>query len=213
MIKEFYYEGVRDEMTSFLPKNYMKVLEIGCAKGGFRAHLKNDCEYWGIEPNQEVSKIATLKLNYVLTGTFDEVYNSLPNDFFDLVICNDVIEHMNDHHLFYKKIQKKCTTQCYIVGSLPNVRYIMNLYELLFSKNWKYREEGILDKTHLRFFTLKSIQEDFQLFNYEVEKLHGINPISFSKRTIYGLKMSFLQKVLGQDTLYLQFGFRIRLKS
>jgi len=206
-----YHEGIRSEMLEFIPKQYARVLEIGCGKGGFKKNLLLNCEYWGIEPYEEVATLAFKKLDYVLVSTFNDAYDDLPNDYFDLVICNDVIEHMYDHHEFYEKIQKKCVKNAYMIGSIPNVRYIMNLFNLLVQKDWKYKEEGILDRTHLRFFTLKSIKEDFKLFDFKVEKLYGINEIKFTKRSFSGLKMILFQKILGEDTKYLQFAFRIQL--
>jgi len=206
-----YHEGIRSEILDFIPKKYAKVLEIGCGKGGFRKNLLLDCEYWGVEPYEQVATIALGELDYVLASTFDDAYDDLPDNYFDLVICNDVIEHMDNHYKFYNKIQKKCVKDAYMIGSIPNVRYISNLFELLIKKDWKYKEEGILDKTHLRFFTIKSIKHDFKLFNFKIEKLYGINQIKFSKRTLSGWKMILFQKILGSDTRFLQFAFRIKL--
>lgn len=209
--ESLYHEGVRVEILDFVPKKYAKVLEIGCGRGGFRNNLSSDCEYWGIEPYEKVANTAIEKLDKVLVGTFDEVFDEIPNDYFDLIICNDVIEHMVDHHSFYKKIRTKCTEDAYMIGSIPNVRYVMNLFELLIQKNWQYKEEGILDKTHLCFFTLQSIHHDFKVFNFKIEELHGINKMIFTKRTLSGWMMNIFQKILGSDTKYLQFGFRVKL--
>ena len=86
-----YYQSSRLEVTHLLPKEYERVLEIGCAEGNFRANLKRKCECWGIEPVKAAAKIASQKLDKVLIGTYDDVFDELPEDFFDLVICNDVI--------------------------------------------------------------------------------------------------------------------------
>ncbi|MBE0515558.1 class I SAM-dependent methyltransferase [Sulfurimonas sp.] len=207
-----YYEGIRAEVAEFIPQKYSKVLEIGCGKGGFRANASDNCEYWGVEPNEEVANIAKTKLNKVIIGTFDDAFNDLPDNYFDLVICNDVIEHMVDHHMFYNRIKAKCAKDACMIGSIPNVRYIRNLYDLLIKKDWKYTEEGILDKTHLRFFTLKSIKQDFLKHQFKTEKLCGINKVYFSKRKLSNLKIMLLQLFLGEDTRFLQFGFRVKLK-
>lgn len=207
-----YHEGTRTEVVDFIPQEYSKVLEIGCGKGGFLANISNECEYWGVEPYEEVARIAKKKLDKVLVGTFDDVFNDLPDNYFDLIICNDVIEHMIDHHTFYNQIKIKCREDAYMIGSIPNVRYIMNIYDVLIKKDWEYKEEGILDKTHLRFFTLNSIKRDFLNNQFDIEKLYGINKISFSRKTLSGLKMILFQFLLGEDTKYLQFGFRVKLR-
>ena len=159
-----------------------------------------------------MANIAKKKLDKVLVGTFDDVFKDLPDNYFDLVICNDVIEHMIDHHTFYNQIKVKCVKDAYVIGSIPNVRYIWNLYDVLIKKDWGYKEEGVLDKTHLRFFTLNSIKRDFLNNQFHIEKLYGINEIVFAKKTLSGLKMILFQFLLGEDTKFLQFGFRVKLR-
>ncbi|MDD2451419.1 MAG: class I SAM-dependent methyltransferase [Sulfurovum sp.] len=206
-----YYDGTRAEIVDFLPKKYLKVLEIGCGKGGFRTNLSKNCEYWGVEPYVPSANTAKQKLDKVLVGTFEQMLSVLPDNYFDLVICNDVIEHMPDHHQFYKDIKSKCVHNAYMIGSLPNVRYIVNLYHLLVKKEWRYEEEGILDRTHLRFFTLKSIEADFIDAAFNIEALKGINKIS-SKNILQRLKIKLAEFFLGEDILYLQFAFRVKIK-
>jgi len=102
-----YYLLSRPELIPFLPKNLesMKVLEVGCGAGNFGTHF--ECtEYWGIEPNESMAKHARLILNKVLLGNYDEVSDLLPDHYFDLVVCNDVIEHMQDAELFLIPLNK-----------------------------------------------------------------------------------------------------------
>ncbi len=207
-----YYEGIRKEIIDFIPQEYTKVLEIGCGRGGFRENVSKTCEYWGVEPHKDVAAIAAKNIDKVLTGTFEEVFDDLPDNYFDLVICNDVIEHMVDHHKFYEQIKAKCVKNAYMIGSLPNVRYISNLIELLRKKDWEYKETGILDKTHLRFFTNRSIKRDFLAHQFDIEKLYGINEISLSETTVtVRLKIILFHHLFGEDTKFMQFGFRIKL--
>src|ERR1700690_1990668 len=101
----WYYGCIRPEVVRLLPSQYYKVLEIGCGEGNFQTNLNQHCEYWGIEPFQAAAKVASNKLYKVLTGTYEEVFDRLPNSYFDLVICNDVIEHMVDHNSFFLTIK------------------------------------------------------------------------------------------------------------
>lgn len=201
-----YYDGRRPDLKRFIPKRYQRVLEIGCATGGFRENF-GDCEYWGVECVEEIAEQARTRLDKVLTGTFDEVFEQLPDQYFDTVICNDVIEHMVDHEAFLKKIKRKISRGGRLMGSIPNVRYVHNLLELIYQKDWAYREEGILDHTHLRFFTLKSLKRSLQSNDYEIETLEGINDC-FPKRW-YRIPLSLLFHVsrFGRDSRYLQFYF------
>lgn len=208
-----YYSQTRGEVAQFLPARYEKVLEIGCGAGNFRANLDENCEYWGVEPVRAVAAEAEKHLTKVLNGTFDEVYEQLPDDYFDLVICNDVIEHIADTDDFLKNVKAKMTKDSYIVGSIPNVRELNNLIGMLFKKDWEYKEAGILDKTHLKFFTEKSLKKTFKANGFTIENFSGINAISVkptSPKQVAALALIYL---FGKDTRFPQFGFRIKNSS
>lgn len=205
-----YYNGTRSNVAEFLPEKYSRVLEIGCGSGGFRDNLTLNCEYWGIEPHRPAYEIASQKLDNVFNGTYDEFSEIIPNNYFDLVICNDVIEHMADHDNFLNEIKLKMAKGAYLVGSLPNVRYFPNLISLIFEKNWKYQDAGILDRTHLRFFTEKSILETFNHHSFIINDFSGINSISYKPTSLRKILKILAIKALGKDTQFLQFAFRLQ---
>ncbi len=208
-----YYSQSRAEVARFLPQKYEKVLEIGCGAGTFRANLNDSCEYWGIEPVNEVAAAAAKHLFKVLTGTFDEVADELPDDYFDLVICNDVIEHIADTESLFKSVRKKMKKDARLVGSIPNVREFYNLTNLLLKKDWEYLDYGILDRTHMKFFTEKSLKRTFLENDFTIEEFHGINEIPMKPNTIKQIVAISLTYLLGRDTLFPQFGFRIKNNS
>ena len=144
MTNTSYYKNYRKEMMLLLPEQYSKVLEVGCGEGNFRINLSQENEYWGVEPIEASARKASKKLDKVLIGTFNEMFDQIPDDYFDLVICNDVIEHMTDHEEFFQSIKKKIKKEGCLVASIPNVRYILNLIELLVKKDWEYKDSGIL---------------------------------------------------------------------
>ena len=202
-----YFKGKRNELEKFIPSNVKTVLEVGCGEGGFRASFDNNVEYWGVEPNKEVSEIAESKLYKVFNATYEEVEQDIPESYFDLIVCNDVIEHMVDHDYFFKNIKDKMKEDGKLLISIPNVRFINNLYNLIFKKDWKYEEEGILDKTHLRFFTKKSLVDTLKGHRYKINNFEGINklnPKGFKKMIKYLLLLTG-----NEDTLYLQFAVLI----
>jgi len=65
-----------------------------------------------------------------------------------------------------------------VVASVPNIRYYRVLAELVLHGNWDYKDHGVLDKTHLRFFTRKSIAKMFRQLGFQILKLEGIHPTS-----------------------------------
>jgi len=204
-----YGKSCREELVPFLPDGYHRILEVGCAYGAFRENLKQKNEYWGIEPSEFASRTAAQNLDKVLVGGFDEVYDQLPDKYFDLVICNDVIEHLPDHNDFFEKVKGKMTDDSVMVGAIPNVRHIKNLFNLLIKKDWQYQENGILDYTHLRFFTQKSLLKIFDNMSYKVEQIGGINEEAFKWTLKYFAKYP-VYFVFGNDLKYTQFAFRVR---
>ena len=205
-----YYSSQRKDILSMLPDKYFAVLEIGCGLGNFRENL--DCEhiYWGVEPNVEAANEASHKLDKVLVGTFKDVCRDIPNHHFDLVICCDVMEHMVDHEEFLELIKEKIKEGGCIVGSVPNVRFAQNLFNMIFRKDWEYTSSGILDRTHLRFFTKKSVVRMLEKHNYSIERLEGLNGVTGSALNLNRLRIYIFILLFGADSRFLQYGFRIR---
>lgn len=217
---EDYYQHTRPEVAAFLPSTLGKALEIGCGEGSFSIHLKGAEEYWGVEPVAEVAERAKEKVpTRVLTGIYDDAHPELPDDYFDLVICNDVIEHMTSHDDFFEKIQQKLKPGGCLVGSIPNIRYLPVLVGLLLRRDWKYEESGVMDRTHFRYFTSKSLQRSFREHGFEIQRFEGINNISEVKETPKMALRSLFLKIFDlltlktqNDTLYQQFAFRVLKK-
>ncbi len=223
-----YYEANRIAMAAFLPERYENVLEVGCASGGFARHLTQAVDSWGIEPNAEAAERARSHYRHVLCGCYSQVEASLPDRHFDLVVCNDVIEHMTDHDAFFSAIRRKLRPDACMVGSLPNVRHITALTKTVVLKDWPYADSGILDRTHLRFFTEKSIKRLFVEQHVSVEKFNGLGSVIRHGLCRPGNPLSPLRSVLFRagtamvvvatlgyyaDTQYPQFGFRIRFSD
>lgn len=214
--KDKYFTRKRPELVQFLPAKYSTVLEIGCGTGDFKYNLTEPCEYWGIEPSPEAQREASQKLDRAILGLYENTHDLLPDNYFDLVICNDVIEHMIDHDHFFTSIKSKLTPNGIMVGSIPNVRYFSNLNELIFKKDWQYVDAGILDRTHLRFFTKKSLLRTLSQHDFEIKKFKPINSAwkkSFGiKNVLRIIRQAPVFFVFGLDMRFLQFGFKVTKK-
>lgn len=175
-----YYTFDRKEIFPFIPQGIKRTLDVGCAAGVFSTKLKEkrNPETWGIEMEKEAAEIAKLKLDKVLIGSFEEVSEELPQKYFDCIFFNDVLEHMPYPETCLKKIKTNIHQDGRIIASIPNMRYIEVLKELLFQRDWRYKDSGILDRTHLRFFTKKSIIRMFEDCGYKVDQIKGINGVS-----------------------------------
>ncbi|MEN9918634.1 MAG: hypothetical protein RL662_1070 [Bacteroidota bacterium] len=183
-----YYSYQRSELYPFIPQDIDRTLDVGCASGIFSEYLKKHrgCETWGIEVQTEVAEIAKTKLDKVLTGLFEEVKLQLPNKYFDCIFFNDVLEHMTYPEACLTAIKSQLQDGGYVVASIPNMRNFNVLKELLFQQSWEYKDEGILDRTHLRFFTKKSIINMFTRCGYTIERIEGINYERSSKICLMG---------------------------
>lgn len=206
-----YFAHDRPEVAGLLPQVYQRVLEIGCGEGRFRRHLSQQCHYTGVEPSPTAAAIARLAIDEVFTGTFDQVAQQLPLQSFDLVICNDVIEHMADHDKFLGEIQRYMAPGAWLVGSVPNVRYFFHLWDLLIRKDWPYKDQGILDRTHLRFFTHRSWRRTLSSHGFVVERLCGLNQPNWGERLVRRWLKLGAATVIGSDSKFLQIGFAARL--
>ena len=89
-----YYSNVRNEMIPFLPETYSTVLEVGCGEGASVELLTLPCEIWGVEPEPLPAASAAARMHKVLVGRYDAVQAEIPKNYFDLVVRNDVIEHL-----------------------------------------------------------------------------------------------------------------------
>jgi 2-polyprenyl-3-methyl-5-hydroxy-6-metoxy-1,4-benzoquinol methylase len=209
-----YSSQKRPEIVEFIPTKRARILEIGCAEGEFSAGLDGVEETWGIEPSP-AAEVARGRLHRVFESTFEAAEPELPLRYFDVVVCNDVIEHMPDHDSFFSRIGKYIAPGGVIVGSIPNVRFYNNMFEMVLEKDWHYTPSGILDRTHLRFFTEKSLKACLRRNGFTLNKFDGLTENiqrgnSMRARVYYWMSRTLIVLTLGyfSDIQYLQFGFR-----
>ena len=198
-----YYLLERKEVLPFIPLNVKTILDIGCSGGLFGKQLieRQNAEVWGIEPNEQAFNHAKHNLTHVINDCFSDKLD-LPKNYFDCVVFNDVLEHLVDPWQAIKITKQYLkVNNSFLVASIPNFRYCNNMYEIVISKKWDYKEEGILDRTHLRFFTKKSIPSLVHGTGFNSIKISGINP---SKNKLFRL-MNFITANQIEDMRYLQF--------
>ena len=198
-----YYNQTRSEVANFVPSNIKSILDIGCSQGDFLKLVKEQtgAETWGIEVVTEIAEEAINKIDHVLVGKIEELINSIPNGYFDCISFNDVLEHLIEPIDVLKMMRFKLSENGIIIASIPNVRYFFNLRDLLIYKDWHYTDSGILDSTHIRFFTQKSMKRLFEEAGYIIIRQKGINKINSWKFKLFNsLTFGFFT-----DTKYLQF--------
>lgn len=172
-----YFAEVRQEMLCFVPVNCRRLLDVGCGAGAFGLFLKQQrqIEVWGVEPFPAAAAKAAEKIDHVVLGQFEPGMN-LPKSFFDCIVFNDVLEHMVEPELALRSAKDLLSPGGTIVASIPNVRHLPVLWQLAVHGRWDYQDCGVLDKTHLRFFTKSSMLKMFHTEGYGVKSIDGINP-------------------------------------
>ncbi|MBQ4820246.1 class I SAM-dependent methyltransferase [Aquimarina sp. MMG016] len=198
-----YYNNTRHEMLTFLPKGSKTVLDIGCGEGAFSGYIKEkyNAETWGIELMPEHGKKAEKVLDKVFIGECEKLIDDLPDNYFDAIYFNDVLEHLVDPYWVLEKIKSKLSDNGVIISSIPNIRYHSALKSLVINKNWEYKDNGVMDKTHLRFFTGKSIANMYKRLGYKIITHKGINRTKSIKPYFYNIPFLFT----AMDMWYLQY--------
>ncbi len=206
-----YYNDDREEMLVFLPKKATKILDVGCGNGVFSNSIirKSNAEVWGIELMPKEAEIARKTLHKVFTGPCEEQINNLPDNYFEAIYFNDVLEHLVDPYMVLEKIKSKLAPNGVIISSIPNIRYHNVFIKLIFKKEFEYQSFGVLDKTHLRFFTGKSIKNMYQNLGFEIIEHKGINGSKSLKPILYNIPLLFL----ATDIKYPQYATVVKIKK
>ncbi len=192
-----YFHNQRSEMLKYIPENAKRILEVGCGEGVFcRELVRDDREIWGVEMNADAAQKAVDVCSHVLVGDFNALYEQLPKKHFDCVIFNDVLEHIYAPWDTIQQVKSLLSPSGVLVSSIPNFRYVDNIItEILFQKDFRYKPEGgILDDTHIRFFTSKSICRMFREQGYDILTHEGIRPCkSWKEKLFITLTFGFLK--------------------
>ncbi|HUP85615.1 MAG TPA: class I SAM-dependent methyltransferase [Acidimicrobiales bacterium] len=168
----------RPEVAALVPASVKRLLDVGCSRGGFGAALlrtRPGLHMVGIEADADAAHEAAAHYAEVITGTFPD---HLPRDrTYDCIVFNDVLEHLVDPWAALRTAAELLEPNGTVLASIPNVRGLRNLIDLTVRGEWQYVEMGILDRTHLRFFTRRSMVRLFEESGYEIDRIHGIFPL------------------------------------
>ncbi|MFZ2538577.1 MAG: methyltransferase domain-containing protein, partial [Oscillospiraceae bacterium] len=168
----------------------LNILEVGCSSGYFGGALKSaGHQVWGIEPNKASALVARQMLDFVYEGYVENFINDYPNQKFDVISFGDVLEHLSDPSEVLKQCHELLVEGGAVVASVPNVAHI-SVRAMLLEGNWEYAELGILDRTHLRFFTRKTIQDLFYNTNFVVAEISAVKLSAETTATLCKMDMN-----------------------
>ena len=168
------YENARPEVQALVPRSAASILDLGCSSGALGAALRarQPCAVTGLEVDPGFATDAQRRLDRVIRAdleTADPV--DLGLDGFDCLIAADVLEHLRDPWAVLQRFTNAVRPGGTVVVSLPNVRYWTTFTALGRHGVWPTAEEGIFDRTHLRWFTLADARRLMQLAGLHVTEV------------------------------------------
>jgi GT2 family glycosyltransferase/tetratricopeptide (TPR) repeat protein/2-polyprenyl-3-methyl-5-hydroxy-6-metoxy-1,4-benzoquinol methylase len=155
-----YYHFDRPEVVELVPRSAKRILDIGCGAGRLGETLKarQNAEVVGMELDPAAASLARDRLDRVVVGDIEQLVPDFANQSFDAVICGDVLEHLRDPGALLRRVHSWLRPEGCLVTSIPNIRHQSILRNLLLG-NWTYEPAGLLDQTHLRFFTRREMEK------------------------------------------------------
>ncbi|HVN96431.1 MAG TPA: class I SAM-dependent methyltransferase [Syntrophorhabdaceae bacterium] len=156
-----YYFSVRHDLIGLIPKGANRILEVGCAAGMTGKALKEAGfdEVVGIECIEEIARRGEGYYDRLFIGDVEQIELPYAPGHFDCILYPDVLEHLRDPWNTLKKHSAMVRAGGTVICSIPNIRHYRVMKKLAFKGKFEYESDGIMDKTHLRFFTLSSIRE------------------------------------------------------
>ncbi|GAB2974584.1 class I SAM-dependent methyltransferase [Nocardioides montaniterrae] len=175
-----YGRDARDDVAPYVPTDARSTLEVGCGNGGFGATLRRllgkDARVVAVEAMPESARLAEQTGDYdrVVEGYFPD---AMGEERFDLIVFNDVLEHILDPWQTLRDCHRFLEPGGTVLASIPSIQYFPVVWQLVRRGRWDYVDSGTLDRTHVRFFTRRTMVEMFADAGYAVERVEGIGSL------------------------------------
>ncbi len=168
-----YHMQSRPEVVALVPPRCRRVLDVGCGAGASGALLRQRGHHvTGVELLADVAAQARRVLDVVVRADVDSEGLPFPPGSFDAILFADVLEHFVDPWRVLRQAATLLAADGVLVASIPNVQYL-GVVSGLVRGRWDYRDRGILDRGHLRFFTLATIRQLFDQAGLEVTQVRA----------------------------------------
>lgn len=168
---ERYFQGSRPDVVELIPGVNNRIIELGCGTGMTLQSARQAgkaSEIVGIDIIDRLPQHDQLTRYY--QGDIDGLALDMERESFDVAICADVLEHLVDPWNTLKKLAALLKPGGILIVSIPNARDYTLALKLLFTGDFKYQSEGLLDKGHLRFFCKRNIIEMVHQAGFQIEK-------------------------------------------
>jgi len=174
-----YYSGARYDIVADLPANTnAAVLELGCGDGstGALTFAANKAAYYcGIELNPDAAALARLRLTDVIEGDIATLDLGAHAARYDVLIASEVLEHLIDPWEALTKLVACLKPGGLVLASSPNIAHWRVVTQLIHGR-FDHSESGVMDRSHLRWFTPQSYAALFDAAGLEVVRMGPITP-------------------------------------
>jgi len=163
-----------EDVLGLIPTGSRRIIEIGCGSGALAREFKKispECEYVGVEIDPAYAELAARHCDRVLTLDIENVAEGFWKECSDrdCWIFADVLEHLKDPWRVLKSVREVLPGTGVVIACIPNVQHWSIQINLMLG-NFRYEDIGLLDRTHLRWFTRKSIIEMFESNGYAIRE-------------------------------------------
>jgi len=206
--EEQYFRNVRSEILPLLPAHAHRILEIGCGAGRTLEYLRRSgrCDWTcGVELFPDAAQEATQRVDQVVEGDIEQLDLPLAPVSIDVILCLDVLEHLVDPWQVVRKLHALLKPGGVMVASIPNVRHYTVVLPLLLTGSWEYAPSGLLDRTHLRFFTKRTAIALMQSSGLKVDAIDTVWRTSRMARLLNAATFSLARP-------WLEFQFLLRAR-
>ena len=160
------------DVLRLMPSDLKRVVEVGCSSGALaRAYTEGNraCEYIGVEIEPEYAERAKAHCSSVICADIESLNEAIFQSLFpsDCWIIGDSLEHLRDPWTLLKRIRGQLATTARIIACIPNAQHWSVQARLNCGAFW-YEDQGLLDRTHLRWFTRLTIIELFRSTGYQI---------------------------------------------
>lgn len=201
-----YFAGARCDYVAELPCDAnARILEIGCGNGdtGALAISEGKCAcYCGVEVYGPAAEIARSKITEVIAGDVENTTLSWPSQSFDALILSEVLEHLVDPWTTLRKLRPLMKPGALVFASSPNISHY-SVISMLLRGEWHLANNGIMDRSHLRWFTPKVYRAMFESSGYHVTSLRSLSNLGMKARVARALLCGF-----GEHLLWRQIDLR-----
>lgn len=194
-----YYNYARPEVVGRVDAAGASILDVGCAAGAMGAALleRGAKEVVGIEREARAARLARTRLTAVYQLDLESLPDlPYPDGHFDVITFADVLEHLAEPQALLRHLRRYLKDGGMVVCSIPNIRHESVLLPLLVEGRFQYAEAGILDRTHLRFFTLTEIQHLMSGAGFSIES--GVEAVASPPSAHLG-RLAEMVSMLGGD--------------